>query len=198
MKKQNKGIIFLWTGALAMMLNFFGCDISRYNQYSSKDTQLNIKMDYPKNWTFAEERGAYGSYAQVIFLEPVKKDKPLRGMMVVTIKDESKFDIKPLTLTMFGEDLLKKRLAFKDAQKISESYLKFLGFDAKVIELSYSMPDNPERMDAKDVPLLESIVCFKKGSQFYILRYVNEKQDFRRLEKAFTHCVNTLKFKESK
>ncbi len=193
--KHNHGMIFLLIGAAVMMFNFFGCDIPGYQHYSSKDTQLNITMDYPQGWSFAEERGVYGSYAQVVFLEPVKKGKPLRGMIVVTVKDESKFEIKPLTLTMFGEDLLKKRLVFKDAVKISENYLKFLGFDAKAVELSYSLPDNLKLVNVKYVPVLERIVFFKKGNQFYILRYVNESQDFRGKEKAFNHCVNTLKFK---
>lgn len=196
--KHNNGLVFLWMGALVMMFIFSGCGRVEYNQYSSKDKKLSITMDYPKGWDFDEEHGAYGAYVQVIFLEPVKLGKPLRGMMAVTVKDESKTGVKPPTLEMFGKDLLNKRLAFKDAKKLSESRMAFLGFNACVMEVSYSLPESPDRTDVKYVSLQERVIFFKRGSRFYVLRYVNEKKDFGSQEKAFMHCVNTLKFKDTK
>lgn len=197
--KHNHGVIFLWIGAVVMMFLFSGCGRIEYDQYSSKDKKLNITMDCPKGWDFNEEHGAYGAYVQVIFLEPAQLNKPFRAMMVITIKDElKKKGVKPLTLAKLGNDLLEKRLALRDAKKISSRHFQFLGFNAGLIDFSYRLPDHPDRVDAQYVPMKERVVFFKRGSRFYILRYVNENRDFSRQEKAFTYCINTLKFKGAK
>lgn len=197
MMRRHRGMIFLWMGAIIAVFIFSGCSRVEYDQYSSRDKKLSVMMDYPKGWSFDEEHGARGAYVQVVFLEPAQLKKPLRAMMVVTIKDESKIRLRAPNVGQFGNDLLKRRLILKDGKKISSFHLKFLGFEAGVINFSYSLPAHPDRMGSKYVSIQERAVFFKRGHRFYTLRYVNEKKDFGRYEKVFMRCINTLKFKDA-
>ena len=194
--KRNKLAICLWIGAMSMMLNFLGCSGGlKYKNYSCNDSELDVTMDYVAGWEAREERGAYGSYAQVLFVEPVKKGKSLRAMISLTTKNESKVEFKPADLDALEQDLLSKRLQLTGAKKQASSQVFLFGLKARILEVTYSLPDNPERLDAKMIPLRERIVFFKRQSRFYILRYVNEAKEFRRFEQAFMRCLRTFQFK---
>ncbi len=179
-----------------MMLNSFACAGNpEFKKYVSKDAELGVSMDYVADWTASEERGANGSYAQVVFLEPVKAGKPIRALMTVTVKGEAVTGLKPASLEAMEGDLLKKRLKLKDARTLSRFQWPLLGETAAGLEFSYGLPDNPERLDAKFVGVQERVVFFKRGGRFYILRYVNTSEAFKEFDKAFTRCVHTLQFK---
>jgi hypothetical protein len=178
------------------MFNSYGCSPNvKYSNYSSKDAELNISMDYISGWTYIESRGSYGSYAQVQFIGPEIKGKDFRASMIVTVKKESKVDFKPLIVEAMIDDIVTRRLKFKDAQVLSKSKIKLSGIDAVDIALTYKELDRLRSIDAKFVPRKERLVIFKKGDKFYILRYVHSEEDFAKFDKAFYHCVKTLKFK---
>lgn len=166
----------------------------KYESYSSKDPELNITMDYILGWDYKEHRGSYGSYAQVIFIEP-KKEQGLKTHIVVTVKKSSKVKFKPLTIEAMWEDLLAKRLKLKDTKVLSKSNRKLLNTKAIDIELAYKTLDKLYRVDAELIPVKERIIIFEKGEKFYTLRYMNREEEFKKFERAFYHCIKTLRIK---
>jgi hypothetical protein len=186
--------LFFW-GMIAMAINFSGCAFPKFEKYSSRDPELNVEMDYFSGWVFSESRGAYDSYAQAIFLEPVKKGKLLRASMVLTMMKESKVNFKPLTLEGFLEDWMKKWGTRNNVKIFSQEKSRICDLDAYVVKLTYEELANPESAKANFIPMQERVVLFKRNGQYYMLRYVNVFKDFRFFDGPFSHCTRSLKFK---
>jgi hypothetical protein len=179
-----------------MVSNSFGCaGKPEYVSYASKDPEINATMDYLAGWSVSHERGAGDSYAQVIFTEPTKVRKPIRAIIVLMVKKESKIDVHPATLEGLENDFLSKRLKLKNAKVLSRSRMPLFGMMASDLQFSYRMPENPESLVLKFISLQERIVFFKKGDCFYYVRYVNTDEEFKKFEKNFMHCVQSLQFK---
>lgn len=166
-----------------------------YERYSVKDSEIGVELDHISGWAISESRGGNGAYSQVMFLEPVRQGKPLRATMVVTTYRSDKVDLKPASNEKFAEDLMAKRLKLDQAKFLGRSEAEFLGSKNIVADFSYRLPDNPESLDAKLIQVTERAIMFLKGDRYYVLRYVNTSVEFNVFEKAFWHCVRTLKFK---
>jgi len=180
------------------MVNLFGCSGVKFEKYSSKDPLINISMDYIKGWQYSETRGSYGSYAQVMFFQFKKGEKGSRVIMEVTVKDSSKIQLAPLTLQKVVDDLLAKRMMFKDAKVLSKSNMSLLNTDAIMIELSYLTLENLLSVNSKLIPVKEKVIIFKKNNNFYFLRYENSAEEFDKYSSAFMHMVKTIKIKDNK
>lgn len=181
------------------MVSMVGCSQSfKLERYSSKDSDLDIILDYISGWKITEQKGSFGSFSQVVFSEPIRKDKTLLAIIVLTVRKESKVDFSPKTIEGAYTDLINKRKNFKDTKALSESKMKLLGIEAIESELSYKAIDLPESLNAKLVPVRERIIIFKKSDKFYFLRYENFAKDFDRFNKTFSNIIKTLKFKNTK
>lgn len=193
--KLNPKIILaiLLIGVIVMINRYGGFSSLKYEKYSSKDPELNVTMDYVLGWRYSEHRGSYGSYAQVQFVEPADKD--ICASMVLTVIRNSKVTFKPLTIEAMAEDLVAKRMKLKDARVLSRSKRSLLSSQAIDIELSYKTLDKLRSIDAKFVPFKEHIILFKIGDRFYNLRYTSIEEEFKKFERAFYHCAETLKLK---
>lgn len=163
----------------------------KYEEYASKDAELNITMDYISGWRYSEHRGSYNSYAQVQFYGLAKKD--LAPSMVVTVEHSSKVKFEPLTVEGMADDLITKRMKLKDAKVLSMSKMTLLGSQAMDIALTYKTPDKLYATDARFIPFKERVVIFQKQDKFYTLRYMNPAKEFKKFDKAFYHCIKTLK-----
>jgi hypothetical protein len=200
MTPASKKMLFTYLiiGVISM-LSGQGCSSGlKYEHYSSKDPAINITMDYISGWLYSEHRGSYDSYAQVTFYEPPdRKEKVYKAGIIITVKDSAKVEVKPPTVEAYAEDLLAKRMKFKDAKVLSRSKVKLLETDGLDIELSYKTLDKLYNVDAKLIPVKERVIILKKDDKFYILRYQNTEEDFDRFSKAFSHIIKTLKLKEN-
>ena len=181
------------TIGVIIMLNLSGCSGFEFNKYTSKDKQINLSMDYIKGWQYSETRGSYNSYAQVMFSQQFKKgQKSSRAIMAVTVKDSSKMQPVSPTLDILVGDLLVKRMQFKDAKVLSKTKMNLLNTDAVVIELSYLTLENLLNVSSKLVSVKEKIVIFKRGNNFYFLRYSNASEEFEKYNPAFMHMVESI------
>ena len=163
----------------------------KYEKYTSKDTALSITMDYVSPWRYSEHRGSYNSYAQVQFYG--EKEKDFAPSMVVTVEHSSKVKFKPLTVEGLADDLMAKRGKLKDAEVLSVSKMKLLDSEAIDIALTYKNLNKLHAVDARFIPYKERIVIFQKQDKFYTLRYMNPEDEFEKFDKAFYHCIKTLK-----
>ena len=191
----KKVFVYLLIGVI-YMFSYYGCSSGlKYERYSSKDSKINITLDYVSGWLYSEHRGSQGSYAQVLFYEPTRKNKDFKAGMVVTVKDSSKIEVNPLSVEAVADDLLAKRLKLKDAKVLLKSKIRFFKTDAINVELSYKTLDKLYSVNAELIPVRERIVIFKRGDKFYFLRYENTDDEFDKFSKAFNHIIKTLRFK---
>jgi|WetSurMetagenome_2_1015567.scaffolds.fasta_scaffold410003_2 hypothetical protein len=181
------------------MVTFYGCSGNlKYEKYSSKDTELNVTMDYISGWMFSESRGAKGSYAQVTFYEPERKDKSIKAGIVFMVQESSQLKLQALNIEAFTDDLLEKRKKLKDMKVLSRAKAKALGQDAVTLVISYKMLDKFYSTDAQLAPIQEKIVLVKINDKFYTIRYQNVDKEFSRFNAAFEHIVKAIRFKGSK
>jgi len=170
------------------------CNNSKYEQYSSKDIELNIAMDYIADWRYSEHRGSYGSYAQVQFYKVVK-DK-IAPSFIVTVERSSKVKFTPLTIEGLADDLVKKRILIKDSTLVSQNETELLGLPALDLTLTYKKPDKMDSINPTLLPFQERIFIVQKDDKFYTIRYVNPLLAYEEFEQAFLHCIGTLLIKE--
>ena len=189
-------LLFLLLGVMCM-INTYGCaEGFKYERYSGNDPELNFTLDYISGWLHSEQTGSKNSFYQVVFYEPAGKDQLSMVSMTVTVEKSQNLEINPLTLDTKAEDILSRRLKFKDAQIVSKDKKNILGLPAWDIKLSYQTLNKPYSINAKLLPVMERIIIFKRKDKFYTLRYENKVEEFDKFSKAFDRLVNSLKFKD--
>jgi len=188
--------IFLLIGVICMM-NACGCaENFEYEKYSAKDPELNFTLDYISGWLHSEQAGSKGSFSQAVFYEPSTKEHSSVAAMVATVENTQNLEIKPATIDARAEDILSRRLKFKDAQLLSKNKREILGLSALDMKLSYKTLDKLYSVDAKPRTVTEKIIVLKRKDKFYTLRYQNKAEEFDKFSKAFDHLVRSLKFKD--
>ena len=101
----NRFFVYLMIGVIYMFTHY-GCSPAfNYEKYSSKDSKLNITLDYISGWLYSEHRGSHGSYAQVLFYEPTSEGKAFKAGIVITVKDSSKIEAGTFSLEAVADDL---------------------------------------------------------------------------------------------
>jgi len=188
--------IFLLLGVMCM-INTYGCaDSFKYERYSGQNPELNFSLEYISGWLHSEQTGSKNSFFQVVFYQPAGKDQLSMASMVVTVEKSQNLEINPLTLDAKVEDILNKRLKFKEIQILSKDKKDTLGLPARDIKLSYQTLGEPYSINAKPLPVIERIIILKRKDKFYTLRYENKVEEFDKFSKAFDRLVNSLKFKD--
>ncbi len=179
------------------MISAYGCAGGfKFESYSSKDPGLNLMIDYPSGWIYSEHKGGAGTYSGVVFFEDKKGDVP-KALVGLTVKDSSKTGLKSRTLEAFVEDLIAKRSKFKETKLLSKSKMKLSGAEAVILEFTYKTLDKLYSVDAKLILVREKVVVFKISDKFCTIRYENGLEAFSQFNKAFSHMLASLKFKDS-
>jgi len=73
-----------------------------------------------------------------------------------------------------------------------------LGVEAGETEISYTIPLPINNVNAKETPIMERRIVFKKGSQFYELAYTAVTEDYYAYLESFEDAVRTFKFREER
>jgi len=193
MEFRRQGVLFIvLIGAIAMLNLGCGYEGLKYARYSSKDPELNISVDYLADWNFREHRGL--NYASVLFFER-SQDKKLKAIIDITVKKSASVKPEMSTAALMADKFIAQKLKFKDAKLVARQRMSLGYAQAENILLSYKAPDKLHSLDTKFITVNERLIIFKRGDNFYILRYENTKKDFDKFDKAFMHCVSTLQFK---
>jgi len=85
-----------------------------------------------------------------------------------------------------------------DFREISRARGTLVGADAVEIEISYTLLLPLNNLDAKDTPIMERKIVFKKGAQFYELTYTAVAEDYYAYLESFRDAVNTFKFRRGR
>lgn len=192
-----KACLFLLIGAL-FMININGCaDGFKYTRFSSKDPGLNVAMDYISDWVVREHKGPESDAAGVLFYENIQGDVFKAKISLYVTNISGKKTSLP-SIDAMANDLVLKRLKFKEAKVLSSSKIKVLGAQAREIILSYKAMDKLYSVDPRLIAVKERVVILYHGSKFYTVRYDNTEDKFDQLNKAFTHIIKSLRFQDQK
>jgi hypothetical protein len=190
-------IIVIIMGAMSMCIS--GCsDNKQYAIYASKSPAFDITFNYIAGWDHAEQKGSHGSFIQAVLSEPLAGKKAVRASMVATVEPASKAQITPGTIEAYAQDLVSRRMVFKDAKVISQKAAQCAGQPAIEIVMGYLILDNPASINAVSVQVRERILVFKRNDAFYIFRYVHDVKEFDTFAGAFGHMLESIKFKAGK
>ena len=183
-------------GAIAMTGNF-NENKTAYNNYSPSDSLIDVAFQYPQGWNIFERRGSYSSFIQVQIVEPAAAGdatKMIASSIDVTIYPQSKAEFSPATAAGMAEDIKKKRLSLKGSQLISQTETKIAGVSAIEETFSYAIFQMPLQKNAVPIPVIERIICFKKGDNYYTISFNQDRERFAHYEKIFKRIAGSLRF----
>ncbi|MGE5279465.1 MAG: hypothetical protein ACM3L6_01805 [Deltaproteobacteria bacterium] len=183
---QNRAWI---KSGMVLMFGLLGCSGVPFEKYVSRDPMLGVSMSYPKGWQYRESRGAYGSYADVMFYPEAKDAREARAMMALTVEKDPKL----VSLDAAAKDLIAKRMKFKGAQVLAQANRNVLGASAAVIDFSYQKPEDLLDVRSGLALFKERVVVFHANGMFAFFRYESKAEDFDRYLPFFRRMVASLK-----
>jgi hypothetical protein len=190
-------IFLLLTAGVFLMLNSYGFSENiQYEKYTSPDHRINLSLDYVLGWGHAEQRGALESFWQIVFFPPRGKNSLPQPAITLTVEKNSESNL--LDLNSFAQNLLNKRMKFKNMQVLTNSKINLGGLEAKDITVSYDRLKEIYSIKAQFITIEERLVIFQRDSRFYTLRYENEKSNFNNFAESFSYILGTLNFNSTK
>ncbi|MFC1709296.1 hypothetical protein ACFL2J_04480 [Candidatus Omnitrophota bacterium] len=183
---------------VTVMVSYYNSNRLDYARYVPKDNLIDLTFEYPQGWEVFERRGAYGAFIQAQVLEVPQvddKDKERVCSVVITIYPRSQAKFAPLTTQGLADDIKKKRLSLKGSQLLSSSKIKVDGLEATDNKLSYETFKVPLQANAKPIPIIERIVCFSRGDNFYALRLEEMVGSFEGYDKIFNQILKSIQLR---
>lgn len=195
-------LCLILTGVIGMTAGFGCANRVKFVRFSSSDPMLGVEMDYVKGWVYQEHKDQNSGYAGVVFFEDKPGDVP-KAIIGLTAMESGRLNERmaaqqSLNLEAFADDLVSKRMKFKEAKVLSRGKTKVASEEAIVLELSYLTLDKLYSLDAKLIPVKEKVILFRAQEKFYILRYENGITDYPRYERAFAHISSSLRLKSAR
>ena len=105
---------------------------------------------------------------------------------------------KYATVAEVVEDYLRKNRRQQNFREVSRAWGTLVGVDAVEIEIGYIFPLPINSVNAKETPIMERKIVFKKGAQFYELTYTAVAEDYYAYLESFRDAVSTFKFQEER
>ena len=164
--------------------------------FTSTSPRLDFKFLYPGAWQVREfdQEGHSG----VFILGPRNRDDTFSLTITVHVFPAWERKGKFATVAEVVEDYLRKSRQLANFREISRARGTLVGVDAVEIEISYTMPLPLNNVNAKETPIMERKIMFKKGPQFYELVYTAVAEDYYAYLESFRDAVSTFKFREER
>jgi hypothetical protein len=164
--------------------------------FTSRNPRLDFEFLYPAAWQVREfDRNRH---SEVFILGPRNREDTFSLGMTVHVFPAQEQEGKYATVAEVAEDYLRKHRQLLDFREISRARGSLVGADAVEIEISYTMSLPLNDLDAKDTPIMERRIVFKKGAQFYELTYTAVAEDYYTYLESFQDAVRTFKFREER
>jgi hypothetical protein len=164
--------------------------------FTSTNPRLDFEFLYPAAWEVREfDRDGH---SEVFILGPRNRDDTFSLTITVHVFPAWEQKGKFATVAEVVEDYLRKNRQLSDFREISRARGTLVGVDAVEIEISYTMLLPLNNVDAKDTPIIERKIVFKKGAQFYELAYTAVTEDYYAYLESFRDVVSTFKFRRER
>jgi len=161
--------------------------------FTSTNPRLDFEFLYPATWQVREfDRDGH---SEVFIMGPRNREDTFSLTMTVHVFPSQEQKGKYATVAEVVEDYLRKSRHLSGFREISRAQGSLVGADAVEIEISYTMPLPLNNVDAKDTPIVERKIIFKKGSRFYELTYTAVAEDYYTYLESFKDAVRTFKFR---
>ena len=164
--------------------------------FTSTNPRLDFKFLYPGAWQVREfdQEGHSG----VFILGPGNRDDTFSLTITVHVFPAWERKGKFATVAEVVEDYLRKSRQLANFREISRARGALVGVDAVEIEISYTIPLPINNANAKETPIMERKIVFKKGPQFYELAYTTVTEDYYAYLESFRDAVSTFKFRRER
>ena len=164
--------------------------------FTSTNPSLDFKFLYPGAWQVREfDRDGHSA---VFVIGPRDQDDTFSLTMIVHVFSAWERKGKFATVADVIEDYLRKSCQLANFHEISRARGALVGVDAIEIEIGYSIPLPINSVDAKETPIMERKIVFKKGPQFYELAYTAVAEDYYAYLESFRDAVSTFKFRRER
>jgi hypothetical protein len=164
--------------------------------FTSTNPRLNFEFLYPATWQVKEfDRDGH---SEVFILGPRNREDTFSLGITVHVFPAQEQEGKFATVAEVVEDYVRKNRQLSDFREISRARGTLAGADAVEIEISYTLLLPLNNLDAKDTPIMERKIIFKKGFQFYELTYTAVAEDYYAYLESFRDAVNTFKFRRGR
>lgn len=168
----------------------------RRTAFTSTNPRLDFRFLYPAVWQVREfDRDGHSA---AFILGPRNQDDTYSLIMTVHVFPAWEQDGKFTTVAEVVDDYVRKSRQLANFREISRARGALVGVDAVEIEIGYSIPLPINDVNAKDTPIMERKIVFKKGSQFYELAYAAVAEDYYAYLESFRDAVSTFKFRREK
>ena len=164
--------------------------------FTSTNPNLDFKFLYPGAWQVREfdQEGHRG----VFILGPRNRDDTFSLTITVHVFPAWERKGKFATVAEVVEDYLRKSRQLGNFREISRARGTLVGVDAIEIEIGYTMLLPLSNLNAKDTPIMERKIMFKKGAQFHELAYTAVAEDYYAYLESFRDAVSTFKFRRER
>ncbi|MFQ5813566.1 MAG: hypothetical protein ACE5I2_10325 [Anaerolineae bacterium] len=164
--------------------------------FTSPNPRLDFEFLYPETWQVREfdQEGHSG----VFILGPRNRDDTHSLTITVHVFPAWERKGKFATVAEVVEDYLRKSRQLASFREISRARGALVGVDAAEVEISYTIPLPINNVNAKETPIMERKIVFKKDSQFYELAYTAVAEDYYTYLESFRDAVSTFKFREER
>ena len=164
--------------------------------FTSANHRLDFEFLYPAAWQVREfDRDGH---SEVFILGPRNREDTFSLGMTVHVFPAQEQEGKHATVAEVVEDFVRKHRQLSDFREISRAQGTLVGADAVEIEIGYTMLLPFNNPDAKDTPIVERRIIFKRGFQFYELTYTAVAEDYYAYLESFQDAVRTFKFREGR
>lgn len=164
--------------------------------FTSTNPRLDFEFLYPAAWQVREfDRNGH---SEVFILGPRNRDDTLSLAITVHVFPAQEQEGKFATVAEVVEDFVRKHRQLSGFREISRARGTLVGADAVEIEIGYAMLLPLNNPDAKDTPIMERRIIFKKGLQFYELTYTAVADDYYAYLESFQDAVRTFKFRRER
>jgi hypothetical protein len=164
--------------------------------FASTNPRLDFEFLYPAAWQIREfDRDGH---SEVFILGPRNRDDTFSLTITVHVFPAQEQEGKYATIAEVVEDYLRKNCQLLDFREISRAWGTLVGVEAVEIEISYTFPLPINNVNAKETPIMERKIIFKKGAQFYELAYTAVAEDYYIYLESFKDAVRTFKFRRER
>jgi len=164
--------------------------------FTSANPRLNFEFLYPAAWQVREFD--WEGHSEVFILGPRNRDDTFSLTITVHVFPAQEGKGKYATVAEVVEDYLRKNRHLLNFREISRVWGTLMGVEAIETEISYTIPLPINNVNAKETPIMERRIVFKKGSQFYELAYTAVTEDYYAYLESFEDAVRTFKFREER
>ena len=167
-----------------------------YAKFISANPKFDFSFLYPSGWKVREIEAK--DYNEVFIAGPRNEADTFTLSLIVSVIPAREKGGAFSTLDEMMADYLAKYESSVNFREISRAWGTLVGVAAVEIEISYTFPLPINNVNAKETPIIERKIMFKKGSQFYELAYTAVAEDYYAYLESFKDAVRTFKLRRER